>query len=232
MTVRARGIDRDVAALRAQAPLVHCLTNVVAAGFSANALLALGASPAMVENAEESADFAALAGAVLANLGTLSEERDRALRAATGAARESATPWVLDPVAVGALRHRTELAADLMRARPAVVRGNAAEVLALAGRTGAGKGVESLAGSEQAVDTAREFATEHGCVVAVSGEMLQLGDEDLAELAERARHERDRGALGRVLRHRGAVADRLVVGMGMNEQESPVGICHGSQIRR
>lgn len=176
MTNRARGLSREMAALREQAPLVHCLTNIVAAGFSANALLALGASPAMVENAEESGEFAGLAGAVLANLGTLSEERDRALRAAVRGADNSGTPWVLDPVAVGALRHRTELAADLVRSRPTVVRGNAAEVLALAGNAGSGKGVESLAGSEAAIDTAREFAGANRCVVAVSGKVDYVTD--------------------------------------------------------
>src|SRR5699024_5239476 len=67
-------------------------------------------------------------------------------------------------------------------------------------------------------------------VVTIGGEMLQLGDEHLTELAERARHERDRGALARVLRHRGAIADRFVVGVCVDEQESPVGNCHTARL--
>ena len=57
------------AALRANTPLVQCLTNVVSANFMANVLLSAGAAPAMVDNPEEAADFARIAGAVLINLG-------------------------------------------------------------------------------------------------------------------------------------------------------------------
>ncbi len=183
MTVRFpwpdAAVATDLAALRRTGPLTHCLTNVVAAGFTANVLLALGASPVMVENAEESADLAGMAGGVLANLGTLSEERDRALRLATAGATAASTPWVLDPVAVGALRYRTKLAADLLENAPAIVRGNASEVLSLAGSDGsAGKGVESLAGSAEAVDAARTFAADRSMVVAVSGEVDYVTDGD------------------------------------------------------
>lgn len=169
----------DLAMLRSGAPLTHCLTNVVVAGFTANALLALGASPAMVENAEEAAEVAAAAGAVLANLGTLSGERDAALRSATAGAREASTPWVLDPVAAGMSSYRSKLAADLVAERPAIVRGNASEVLSLAGAEGAaGRGVDSLADSSEAVDAARAFAAVHGFVVAVSGVTDYITDGD------------------------------------------------------
>jgi len=152
------------------APLVHCLTNIVVAGFTANVLLAIGASPAMVENAEESAEFAAIADSVLVNLGTLSTERERAMRAASVSANASGRPWVLDPVAAGALAHRTVLAKELLGAHPSVVRGNASEVMSLAGVSGAaGKGVDSAARSADALDAARSLARSAGCVVAVSG---------------------------------------------------------------
>lgn len=167
----------DLAALRSAGPLTHCLTNVVAAPLSANVLLALGAAPVMVENAEESADFAGLASGMLANLGTLSSERDRALRLAASGAKGAGTPWVLDPVAAGALPYRTNLAADLVEQRPWILRGNASEVLSLTGATGAaGKGVESTAGSHEAVEAARAFADQRGCVVAVSGEVDYVTD--------------------------------------------------------
>lgn len=161
--------DRFAAVVKA-APLVHCLTNIVVAGFTANVLLAIGASPAMVENAEESAAFADVADAVLVNLGTLSVEREKAMRSAAAAASSSRTPWVLDPVAAGALAHRTELAKELLGAHPTVVRGNASEVMSLAGASGAaGKGVDSAAQSADALDAARSLARSAGCVVAVSG---------------------------------------------------------------
>jgi hydroxyethylthiazole kinase len=159
------------------APLVHCLTNIVVAGFTANVLLAVGASPAMVENARESSEFAAIAGAVLVNLGTLSAERDEAMVAAASSASHHAVPWVLDPVAVGALAHRTRLAAELVALRPTIVRGNASEVMSLAGAAGAGgRGVDSTAGSEQAVVAARDLARASGAVVAVSGAVDYVTD--------------------------------------------------------
>ncbi len=166
------------AVLHAGPPLVHCLTNIVVAGFTANVLLAVGASPAMVENAAESADFARIAGAVLINLGTLSQERDVAVVAAAGAAHGAGVPWVLDPVAVGALAHRTRLAVELLQHRPSVIRGNGSEILGLAGAGPGGRGVDSLATSSDAVGAARVLAADHGCVVAVSGEVDYVTDGD------------------------------------------------------
>ena len=164
--------------LRASAPLVHCITNIVVAGFTANVLLALGASPAMIENDHEAAEFAAMADALVVNLGTLSDERARACRAAAESAYRSGTPWVLDPVAVGPLAYRTELATDLLAFHPTVIRGNASEVLSLAGASGAGRGVDSTASPQAALGTARELARRTGSVVAVSGEVDVITDGD------------------------------------------------------
>ncbi|GAB3299265.1 hydroxyethylthiazole kinase [Parasphingorhabdus pacifica] len=170
MTTQWTNAAADLRSLETAGPLAHCLTNVVAAGFTANVLLSLGASPVMVENVEEAAEVAGAADGVLANLGTLSPERDAALRAAASGARVASTPWVLDPVGSGLSAYRTKLAADLLVEQPAVVRGNASEVLSLVGADGAaGKGVDSLADSAEAVDAARTFAASRGFVVAVSG---------------------------------------------------------------
>ena len=162
--------------LHRSAPLVHCITNIVVAGFTANVLLALGASPAMIENDHEAADFAAVADALLVNLGTLSDERARACRAAAESASRSGKPWVLDPVAVGPLAYRTELATDLLAFRPTVIRGNASEVLSLAGASGAGRGVDSTASPQAALPTAMELARRTGSVVAVSGQVDVITD--------------------------------------------------------
>ncbi len=163
-------VRAGAAAVRTHPPLVHCMTNIVVAGFTANVLLAAGASPAMVENATEAGPFATIAGAVLVNLGTLTPEREKAMVIASAEARAAGVPWVLDPVAVGALAHRTSLAGRLLDHGPAIVRGNASEIQALAGEAGAGgRGVDSLAGSDQAIEAARRLADRYGCVVAVSG---------------------------------------------------------------
>lgn len=161
---------RVLGALREGAPLVHCMTNIVVAGFTANVLLAIGASPAMVENAEESADFAKIAGALLVNLGTLSPDKVSAMRLAAAAANGSGTPWVLDPVAVGALAYRTYLAPVLLSDSPTIIRGNASEILSLAGvANSAGRGVDSTADSKSALESASDFARRQGTVIAVSG---------------------------------------------------------------
>lgn len=165
-----------LARVRERAPLVHCMTNIVVAGFTANVLLAAGAAPAMVENEREAAEFAAVADGLLINFGTLSEEIVRAMRAASAAAREAGTPWVFDPVAVGPLVFRTRLAVDLVEQRPTVVRGNPSEVLSLAGATGTGRGVDSTAESAAAVPTARDLAARTGGVVAVSGAVDYITD--------------------------------------------------------
>ncbi|MDF8265765.1 hydroxyethylthiazole kinase [Luteipulveratus flavus] len=174
---RAADLADALASMRRQQPLTHCLTNIVAAPWTANVLLAAGAAPAMVDNAHEAAGFTQVASAVLVNLGTPYDDTSAAMRVAASAAAEHGTPWVLDPVAVGGLPWRTELAAELLDARPAVVRGNASEVLALGGG-GGGRGVDSTDDPAAAMDAARALAGEHGCVVAVSGPVDHLTDGD------------------------------------------------------
>ncbi|HHQ6239182.1 TPA: hydroxyethylthiazole kinase [Klebsiella pneumoniae] len=105
--------------LRAHSPLVHCMTNDVVQTFTANVLLAVGASPAMVIDPREAAQFAAIADALLINVGTLTEDRAVAMRAAVEHARQAGKSWTLDPVAVGALTVRTAFCHELLALQPA-----------------------------------------------------------------------------------------------------------------
>ncbi|EJG9481505.1 hydroxyethylthiazole kinase [Salmonella enterica] len=118
---------------RALSPLTHCMTNDVVQTFTANTLLALGASPAMVIDPVEARPFAVIANALLVNVGTLTASRADAMRAAVESAYDAKTPWTLDPVAVGALEFRRRFCLDLLPLRPAAIRGNASEILALSG---------------------------------------------------------------------------------------------------
>ena len=173
-----RDLADALAALRDQAPLVQCLTNIVVANYTANTLLAAGCSPAMVDNPAEAEPFARLAGGVLVNLGTPYPDTAQAMAGAVRGAEDSDTPWVLDPVAAGALEWRTGLARDLLSSHtPAVIRGNASEVMALDGGAG-GRGVESVDTPEQAAAVAASLAREHRSVVAVSGPVDHLTDGD------------------------------------------------------
>ncbi|PQZ97722.1 hydroxyethylthiazole kinase [Arthrobacter sp. MYb224] len=154
---------------RQQSPLVFCLTNTVVANFTANALLASGAAPAMTNLPGEAGPFAAVASAVLVNLGTPSTEQLRAMDEAVHGANQAGTPWVLDPVAVGALPVRTDFARKIVAQRPTLIRGNASEILALAGRSSTGRGVDAQDTVHAAIEAGRELAIEYGSVVAISG---------------------------------------------------------------
>ena len=157
-------------ALRTRRPLVQNITNYVAMTVSANVLLALGASPAMVHALEEVEDFVAIADALVVNIGTLSPPWVEAMERAVLAANDLRKPWVLDPVGCGATPYRTKTSSELAVFRPAIIRGNASEIMSLAGATGEGpKGVDSAAGSDAALDAARALARQAGAVVAVTG---------------------------------------------------------------
>ena len=156
--------------VRAEKPLVQNITNYVAMTISANVLLALGASPAMAHAGDEQEDFSAIASSLVINIGTLSPHWIEAMKSAGSLYAKAGKPWVLDPVGVGATRYRNTTAADLLALKPTVLRGNAGEVMALAGMAGGVKGVDSTAGSQAAIDIAKNLATESGIVVAVTGE--------------------------------------------------------------
>ncbi|MDO5728493.1 MAG: hydroxyethylthiazole kinase [Actinomycetaceae bacterium] len=156
-------------------PLIQCLTNTVVQPLTANMLIAGGAAPAMVDVVGEADVFAAIASGVLINLGTVAPSQQDAMPEAAQAAHDNGTPWVLDPVAIGALPVRTALAHRLLDFSPTVVRGNASEIIALAGGVG-GRGVDSTASVEEAADAAQAVSQITGGVVAVSGEIDLITD--------------------------------------------------------
>ncbi|WP_339948924.1 hydroxyethylthiazole kinase [uncultured Albimonas sp.] len=165
-----------LAAMRAGAPLVHNITNYVAMNVMANALLAAGASPAMVHAREEAAGFAAIAAALTVNIGTLSPPWAEAMEAAAASAVAHGKPWVLDPVAVFASPYRTEVCARLVALSPTVIRGNASEILALAGGTAGAAGADAGDEVSAAEAGARALALRSGAVVAVTGPVDFLTD--------------------------------------------------------
>jgi len=155
--------------LRERSPLVHSITNYVAMDVSANALLAIGAAPAMVHALEEVEEFTGISGALVVNIGTLSPQWVEAMRLL-------GKPWVLDPVGAGATRYRTDTARELAEMRPTVIRGNASEILAVAGGTGGTRGVDSTHASDDAVEAARGLARRTGSVVAATGAVDYVTD--------------------------------------------------------
>lgn len=162
--------------LHQHSPLVHCMTNDVVQTFTANVLLALGASPAMVIDAGEAAQFSSIASALLVNVGTLTQPRAQAMRAAVGSANRAGTPWALDPVAVGALTLRSDFCRELVKMTPAAIRGNASEIMALAGESLGGRGVDTTDTAAAALPAAQKLARESGAIVAVTGEVDYVTD--------------------------------------------------------
>ena len=162
--------------LRAEPPLTHCITNSVVTGFTANVILAIGAAPAMVDIVGETEMFSSIASGVLLNLGTPTPEQRAASLEAVAGATQAGTPWVLDPVAIGALPVRTALAQELVAHRPTAIRGNASEILALAGMSAGGRGVDSTDSTDAAAEAAFALAERFGSVVAVSGPVDLITD--------------------------------------------------------
>ncbi|MDQ0318588.1 hydroxyethylthiazole kinase [Pararhizobium capsulatum DSM 1112] len=163
--------SRFLTQMRARAPLVQCITNYVAMNIAANVMLAAGASPAMVHAPEEAGEFAGIAGALTINIGTLSTQWIAGMEAAAKAANAAGKPWALDPVAHYATGFRRDATRSLMGLKPAIIRANASEIIALAGGTGAGKGVDSGDSVEFAEQSAILLARQHRAVVAVTGEV-------------------------------------------------------------
>ncbi|HWP26686.1 MAG TPA: hydroxyethylthiazole kinase [Xanthobacteraceae bacterium] len=149
--------------LRTQAPRVHCITNAVAQVITANTLLAVGAVPSMTIAAEEVAAFVARAGALLINLGTLDAERRAASEAAIETAQGAKIPWVLDPVFIDRSPARAAYAKALLARRPAAIRLNRNEFLALA----------DTAGEPEAI---AKFARTCGAAVGLTGPTDVISD--------------------------------------------------------
>jgi hydroxyethylthiazole kinase len=171
MKLTVSGIWSSVENIRKTSPVIHNITNYVAMNNTANALLAIGASPVMAHAEAEVEDMVAISGALVVNIGTLSDPWIRAMLRAGRCAQNRKLPVILDPVGVGATAYRTRTARDLLREiSPGIVRGNASEIMALLDEKAKTKGVDSTAVSHAAVDAARRLNDENGCVVCISGE--------------------------------------------------------------
>ena len=108
-------VSAPLAAIRAQHPLLHCISNIVSANDCANLALAIGASPIMAQAPQEMAEIAALAAAVVLNTGTPDETKFTAARLAGETANRRGVPVVLDPVGVGASHWRLEQIRGLLQ---------------------------------------------------------------------------------------------------------------------
>jgi hydroxyethylthiazole kinase len=167
--------------VRERRPLIHNITNYVVMNETANAILALGALPVMAHAKEEVAEMVGLAGALVLNIGTLSEHWVEPMLIAGATANERGVPVVLDPVGAGATAYRTETARRLLdEIDVAVLRGNAGEVATLVGVEAEVRGVESVDAGGDPADLARTAARTLGLVASVTGPVDHVSDGERA----------------------------------------------------
>ena len=151
-------------------PLVHNITNVVVTNFTANGLLALGASPVMAYAAEEVADMAKIASSLVLNIGTLNPQTVESMIIAGKTANETGVPVIFDPVGAGATRYRTETAQRIMNeVKVSVIRGNAAEIANVVGEKWEIKGVDAGDAKGNIVELAITAAQKLNSIVVITG---------------------------------------------------------------
>ncbi len=161
-------ISKNLNKVRTTNPLVQNITNFVVMSSTANALLAIGASPVMAHAKNELEDMLKIADSLVVNIGTLDETWIPSMEEAVKIATDFKKPVVLDPVGAGATRLRTETALNLLKiGKITVLKGNLGEIGALLGRQGLTKGVESKEYNEElalklSLDAALKFKTTVG----------------------------------------------------------------------
>lgn len=170
---------KNIELVREKSPLVENITNYVVMNNTANALLAVGASPIMAHARQEVEDMVSIADALVINIGTLDDCWVTSMVPAIQQAVKLNRPWVLDPVGAGSTNYRNEVLEKLLQFHPTVIRGNASEILALAGRQAFGtKGVDSMHNSEDAVEAAQALNQKFGSVICISGAIDIIIDKD------------------------------------------------------
>jgi hydroxyethylthiazole kinase len=170
MTALSEKAAENLVALREKKPLIHNITNYVVMNYTANALLAMGASPVMAHAHNEVEDMVAFAGALVLNIGTLSDDWISSMIKAGKKASQLDTPIVLDPVGSGATPLRTKSAKSIIsETNIKVIRGNASEILSLRDENSKTKGVDSIHSVEEAAEAARNLAQELRTTLAITG---------------------------------------------------------------
>ena len=160
-------------------PMAGSITNSVTINFVANAQLAVGGSAAMVYLPDEGVFLAQAGGASYINVGTLLPIYEKSLPLMAKTLYDNKKAWVLDPVAVGIGEMRTQLLQTFKKYKPSIIRGNASEIIALAGlweleggtELSKVRGVDTTDEVRSAIPAAISLARWTNGAVAVSGEI-------------------------------------------------------------
>lgn len=157
-----RMYDLSLKMIREIRPLVLFLTNQVSINFCANILLSVGASPLMSNAQSEVEELINCCDTLVINIGTLNEKFNDLALLAINVANENALPIVFDPVGVGASKLRAQMAKKVIAsAKNLIIKGNASEIMKLAGKSLSSKGVDSLENSSGAIEDAKSLLCRH-----------------------------------------------------------------------
>ena len=159
-------------------PLVHCITNIVTVNDCANALLAVGASPTMAHHPEEMEEIQKGCDALVCNLGAT--ENYDAMGLAAKWAEKSKHPVVIDPVGCGGSAFRRQFFRTLLTlCKPACIRGNYAEITALAEDMSTVTGVDAGSFRQKSCEDietcVKKLARDTGAIVVASGVVDVIG---------------------------------------------------------
>lgn len=177
MTTLSDKAAANLALLREKKPLIHNITNYVVMNYTANALLAMGASPVMAHAQNEVEDMVSFAGALVLNIGTLTDDWIASMIKAGIKASALGTPIILDPVGSGATPLRTNSAKQIIdQTKISVIRGNASEILSLRHADSKTKGVDSVHSVDEAAETAKILAEELQTTLAITGPVDLITD--------------------------------------------------------
>ncbi|EOR93713.1 Hydroxyethylthiazole kinase [Arcticibacter svalbardensis MN12-7] len=165
-----KSLWKSILSVRTDAPLIHNITNYVVMNNTANALLAIGASPIMAHAHPEVEEMVNISNALVINIGTLDEYWCESMDRAAKKANELHKSWILDPVGAGATLFRDQTVINLINYKPTVIRGNASEIMAIAKVSRLHtKGVDSVYQSEEAIEAAQWLNSSTGSIICVSG---------------------------------------------------------------
>ena len=183
LAIILKQIPDIVARLARVSPLCHNMTNLVVQNFAANVALVIGASPIMANYGEEAKDLAALGGALVVNMGTVTPEGLLNYTSAIRAYNDVGGPILLDPVGAGATEVRRQAVKTLMsNGYFDVIKGNENEIRTVFGESqGQQKGVDSGASTsteEEKVRLVKELATRERNVILMTGVVDYLSDGD------------------------------------------------------
>jgi hydroxyethylthiazole kinase len=156
--------------IRSQRPLVHVITNMVAANHTANALIQTGARPVMAEAPEETAEVTLQADALVLNLGIPTGSKLDAMTLSGIAANHKQIPIILDPVGVAVSQYRAAALNTLLREMQVdIIKGNSAEIGWVAGIAMPGSGVDAVARHQDDYRLGQTCAKRLSAVTVVTG---------------------------------------------------------------